>query len=124
MPINSVALDPYAMSIQEAQYICVKLHLTYEYFYSIFGDEIHSLAPNKKTELLELQQIYIKHLDGYEKKSFIKNICVEKIDKISILPFCYGYAMQRLNPPDEHQIFKYIAMARRLSATFIVFNAS
>lgn len=103
LPINQIALDPSAMSLADAGYVCAKISNTLEYYEEIFKD-IKGMFPSKKpTDMIELQEIYIRRLDCWDKTSFINNICVENT-KVATIPYCYGYALQKLTPPNEHKL--------------------
>lgn len=104
IPIFQLALDPKAMNITDAQYVCVKTYNTFEYYKSIFGNKIKEFAPNNKYEMLELKEIYIYHLEGWEKKSYIKNTCIDKQSGLNRLPFCYGYALAKIAPDSENKL--------------------
>lgn len=123
IPINDVAFDTHATSINDIEYLCYKFKQSKKEAEKKLDDGFYKLPPENTKEqvitALSSDRVEIKEL--YERKykngsfywqltSFANDIFVREA-KFSKLPFCFGYCFESTPPIDRDKREKdYIAV--------------
>lgn len=108
LPISCLALDPSAINMRDAQYVCYRQKLNLLDIIKYYGDDAADKAGRDYSKKYSVKEIYKKTTTS----EWIVTCFVES-EKVadyttSILPFAYGYAVSKIHDFDDEN-YKHVS---------------